>query len=162
MGDTCTTNECPQGSECSFGACRRFLPAGKNGACGTDEAFGFRSCTHGQYCVFNGQATTGVCANLLASGDTCGNTLECGEGLTCSQGKCIEGKGTGDSCSSSSGECARELLCIQGWCVLWGSLADGEDCRAQAECESLRCDLETNTCWSHADWTAEMLCEFGY
>jgi hypothetical protein len=111
--------ECAAGLHCSgSGACA--APEGPGAACG--RRFDLLTSYTGRAVASAhpdcaGYCHRGMCANLVALGEACLTSSQCGPGRRCSAGTCTEGlfAELGAACSGS--ECPGGAVCLSGKCV---------------------------------------------
>ncbi len=112
------------------------LPGGNNAG---DLCTGDSSCKSGLKC-----GTRRICEEAGGGGFkkafnySCGSTLDCASGLSCSGGKCVQ-------CATKN-DCAGNVsACDQGVCVLTGGNPEGAWCTKGTQCVSGKCS-DGNLC----------------
>jgi hypothetical protein len=138
----CRSGECAVGAcseSCCVGTCFDVLAPAHIG-----ESCAERGCVDGAFCDRNDPNQ--VCKALRPAGSPCGNHDECGYGLSCSEGTCVDTPARGepcstapfcenwfgDVCSSASGTC-EPLPVVGGLCRF------NNDCQAPLVCNASVC-----------------------
>lgn len=143
IGEPCDVPEsCAGRCDRSLGQC---VPPGEVGA----ECIRNEECAEGLVCAIAGPTFRCMAPGRL--GEACVEVLEgsgCAAGLACRSGRCGPLPGSGEDCGSS-GECAEGLVCRdeRGDLKCGAPRALGEPCRSNRECGSAgRCDWDTSRC----------------
>lgn len=144
-------DECLPGLRCGSASSEPFtpttcLPRQTSGACGGDP----RNPPRNPECAIPYACIGYQCTLPAGPYETCAVSEDCGAGLYCSSGKCVDGVGAGWSC----GGIEAQIPCIGSACNLglgfrcvgW---AEGSWCNFSWDCApSMTCDQDTHQCYT--------------
>jgi hypothetical protein len=142
-------DDCAPGLHCDSESSEPFspmvcLPGQTSGACTNDYGLPPRApeCAIAYACV------GGQCVLPAGPGESCADDSQCGNGLSCSSGRCVDGPVSG-----SCGGISRQLPCIGGACntsagfvcVTWG---EGSWCNFSWDCAPGMACNDTHQCYT--------------
>ncbi len=143
-GDVCHSSlECQGTLRCAGagptdpGKCRAPAPVGKLCGTATDalaaylriDADALRPGCDKGFCDRN------ICQAAIGAGGDCRASVQCGEGLRCAGGRCIDGaQGAEKQACTGGGDCADGLRCVGHTCS--SPLPNGAPCMQHAQCQS--------------------------